>query len=61
LKINGANVETLARGKALMATQTDDRIRELYAKLKDDPKIKWKESIKKVVGIDIPTESGLDI
>lgn len=33
----------------------------LYHKLKDNPKIKWKDSIKKVVGIEAPEESGLDI
>ena len=29
--------------------------------LKDHPKVKWKESIKKVVGIKAPSEKGLDV
>ena len=39
----------------------NDNIMKLYHKYKDNPKIKWKESIKKIVGIEIPTEAGLDI
>jgi len=48
-------------GKTLLQSQSDERILSLYEKLKDHPKIKWKESIKKVVGLQIPTEAGLDI
>jgi hypothetical protein len=33
----------------------------LYERYRDNPLIKWKESIKKVVGIDLLTEAGLDI
>lgn len=52
-----------ARSKAdeLMALQTDSGVRALYDKYKDDPVIKFKDSIKKVVGISRPTEKGLDI
>jgi len=46
---------------ALMASQSDERIMSLYERLKDHPLIKWKESIKEVVGIEVPTEAGLDI
>lgn len=45
---------------ALLASQTDERILRLYGLLRDHPKVKWKESIKAVVGIDRPTEAGLD-
>jgi len=45
----------------LLGLFTDDRIMELYELYKDNPLIKWKESIKKVVGIEVPTEAGLDI
>ena len=52
-----------ARAKAdeLLALHTDDWIRELYKKHKHDPLIKYKDSIKKVVGLDRPEEKGLDI
>lgn len=33
----------------------------LYEKYKDNNKIKWKESIKEIVGLDLAEESGLDI
>ena len=61
LKINKADAETLGRGEELISIQSDDRIRALYARLKDNPKIKWKESIKRLVGLEIAQESGLDI
>jgi len=41
--------------------QSDKNILSIYSEFKDNPKIKWKESIKKIVGIDIPSEAGLDI
>lgn len=41
--------------------QEDENIFEIYSKLKDNPLIKWKDSIKKVVGIEAPVEAGLDI
>lgn len=45
----------------LLASQSDERILALYERLKDHPKVRWKESIKAVVGLEIPTEAGLDI
>jgi hypothetical protein len=44
-----------------LSKQNDENIYEIYEMFKNDPLIKWKESIKKVVGLEIPTESGLDI
>lgn len=44
----------------LMEIWNDDNIWALYERYKDNTLIKWKESIKKVVGIEIPTEAGLD-
>lgn len=46
---------------ALIASQNDAYINQLYATYKSDPQIAWKDSIKKVVGIDRPTVAGLDI
>ena len=41
--------------------QVDRNIIGLYEALKDRPLIRWKESIKLVVGLPLATESGLDI
>lgn len=63
LKFNGCgdDDEIIGLAEYLVATQSDDRIHSLYTRLKDHPKVKWKESIKKVVGIEVPTEAGLDV
>ena len=41
--------------------QTDEKVREVYETLKDDPLVRWKESYKKVIGLARPTTAGLDI
>jgi H+/Cl- antiporter ClcA len=62
LSLNGENDPvTLQKAKELMRWQTDENIKQLYAQFKDNPRIKWKDSIKKVVGTPITTKSGLDI
>ena len=62
LKLNGhADAETMRRADELMASQSDDNISRLYDRLRDHPRVKWKESIKKVMGIHIPDTPGLDI
>ncbi len=43
------------------AGQTDASILSIYEQLKDNPKIKWKEGIKKIVGIEPAPEDGMDI
>lgn len=53
--------ETRDRADQLIKSQSDDFIKELYIQLCKNPKIKWKESIKKIVGLDIPTTAGLDV
>lgn len=45
----------------LIAIQSDDATKALYERFKSDPMIKWKDSIKKVVGLQRPTEKGMDI
>jgi len=62
LKINGVmDADTLEKANQLLEWQSDDNILALYDRLKDNPQIKWKESIKKVVGIPLSTESGMDV
>jgi len=45
----------------IVAGQTDERIREIYNELKDEPKVKWKDSFKEVLGLETPDEAGLDV
>jgi hypothetical protein len=50
LDFNGHNdLVTLAKANELLAWQSDDKIIQLYNRYKNDPKIMWKESIKKVI------------
>jgi len=61
IALNCEDEETKARAKELMAGFTESRIKKLYEKYADHPKIKWKESIKKAIGLDLPDQAGLDI
>ncbi|HAR39366.1 MAG TPA: hypothetical protein DCS09_12760 [Porphyromonadaceae bacterium] len=45
----------------LEAWQTTDRIFEIYDELKDNPKIRWKDSYKKVLGLEQPEKAGMDV
>jgi DNA repair photolyase len=45
----------------IVAGQTDEEIKKVYLALKDNPKVRWKESIKQVVGLPLATQAGLDI
>jgi len=62
VRINApGNEEAMRWADELLATQTDGAIRDLYARFQADPLIKWKDSIKKVVGLARPTQRGLDV
>ena len=62
LKMNGINdFETIKKAIELIEWQKDENILILYKKYKHNPKIKWKESIKKIVGIELPLVNGLDV
>jgi DNA repair photolyase len=43
------------------AGQTDATIRRIYERLKDEPKVRWKESYKAVLGLELPATAGLDV
>ena len=45
----------------LLSWQTDEKVLEIYKIFKDDPLIRWKDSYKKVIGLDRPDTPGLDI
>ena len=53
--------QLMQKAEQLIAWQSDTNIKQLYGQFKDNPKIKWKESIKKVLGLKIPIEAGLDV
>ena len=48
-------VEKIRRG------QTDSIVKSIYRRYKDNPMIRWKKEIKKVVGIPLAIQNGLDI
>lgn len=61
IRMNGiTDIETINKANELKTLQSDEWIVELYNKFKDNPKLKWKESIKKIVNIEISTIKGLD-
>lgn len=45
----------------LIATQADESIHQLYRRYASDRLIRWKDSIKKVVGLARPSDAGMDI
>lgn len=49
------------RANQLITWQSDGPITDLYRRYESDSVIKWKDSIKKVVGIARPQEAGLDV
>ena len=55
------DAEAKRRADELLAEQTDDYLRNLYERYSDDSLIKFKDSIKKVVGLNRPVECGLDV
>lgn len=62
LKINGeVDRNTMKKAHQLIEWQSNKNIYKLYNKHRNDRKIKWKESIKNIVGIKISTQRGLDI
>ncbi|MFZ4438830.1 MAG: hypothetical protein ACOYOS_10415 [Syntrophales bacterium] len=62
LRANGhGDPETLRRAVHLMASLSAEYVLDLYGRYRDDPRIKWKDSLKKVVGIEISVKAGLDI
>jgi hypothetical protein len=48
-------IEKIRRG------QTNNIIKSIYGRYKDNPMIRWKKEIKKVVGIPLAKQNGLDI
>jgi DNA repair photolyase len=55
------DAEAVRRGQILVALQSDKAIRALYDRHRHDPLIKWKDSVKAVVGLTRPSATGLDV
>ena len=53
--------EIKSRLEDVLKWQTDEMIWKIYDELKGEELVKWKESIKKVVGLKLADEKGLDI
>lgn len=45
----------------IVGDQSDDRLQQLYDALKNVEKVRWKESIKEVLGLELPRRPGLDL
>jgi len=63
LKINGFgdDCKTMTIAQQLISNHSNERIFAIYQNLKNNSKIKWKESIKKIIEIERPKEKGLDV
>jgi hypothetical protein len=59
-RVSSANEHDREAIQRIEKEQTDDRIHAIYDALKNRPLIRWKKSIKKVVGIAASQEPGLD-
>ena len=59
--VNCGDDETKNRADDLLACFSEKRIREIYSRYERHPKIKWKESIKKAIGLEMPDAVGLDV
>ena len=59
VKIDRPEVE--AELEKIKDGQKDDNIKAIYARHNDNPLIRWKGSIKEIVGIQPPDKPGMDI
>jgi DNA repair photolyase len=55
------NPEVQAALKVIENGQSDEIIRAIYERHGNNPKIKWKKGIKKIVGLPLAPEPGMDI
>jgi DNA repair photolyase len=59
--LNKCPPDVAAAARQVRQHWSPDRVRQLYATWHADPMVKWKESIKKIVGVELATECGLDV
>lgn len=60
-RVRGETPAMRAAIEKIEKEQNDEHIHELYRQLRDRPLIRWKESIKAVVGLELAREPGLDV
>ena len=61
VKWNGnGSVEVMEKADKLLALFSKERIDRLYAEWKNDPKIKWKDELKKILGMPTNDRAGMD-
>jgi len=53
--------EEEAAVQRIIDNQTNEKVQTLFEVLKDKPKVRWKDSVKEVVGLALATEPGLDV
>ncbi len=53
--------EAANKANELILLQSDEAMARLYRRHESNPMIKWKDSIKCIIGLERPTEKGLDI
>ena len=56
-----ADQEARQKADALIALWPNEAVIKLHAAVGDNPKIRWKDGLKKVLGIQQPTVKGMDI
>ena len=62
IALNRPGDESIAKAAdRLLAEQSDEWIRTIYQRYRSNPKIRFKDSIKKVVGLARPMKKGLDV
>lgn len=60
LRFNG-EVGAIPEARRLMEMQGNAYVEDLYQRHRDNPQVKWKESIKKMVGLEVSKEPGRDV
>jgi len=58
------NIDTKEGDRAVIGierSQRDEAVRQVYERYQDHPMIRWKDSVKQVVGLPLLQEAGLDI
>lgn len=59
--IGERSLEVEAAIQRIEANQTDEKIRAIYQSLKDEPLVRWKESVKSVIGLEMADKAGMDV
>ena len=60
-RVKSENSEAEKAIALIEAGQTKAKIFNIYETLKDDPKVRWKESFKEVLGLELANEAGTDL